>query len=309
MSAAIDTLVTGWRRFWFTPESGLSLGLCRILFFGGLGQLARGLETAQWAEIDALFWFPIPLFRALGLTPPGAPLLEALVVVYRLALASACLGLFTRTSMAVAFGAGCYAFALPQNFGKVHHSDAMLLFVMAAFALSRAGDRLSLDVLIGRLRGAGRAPAVGAASGEYRWPVRFGQVAWVLVYFAAGTAKLRTSGLEWIDAGAFRNLLLSHHYTHAPKVDWGLAIAATPWLCSALAALTILFEVGAPLALVHARLRALIVPALIAMQLGIYLVLGVSFRPFLLLLPFWVPWDRLARYARRGRAADVAPVA
>jgi hypothetical protein len=194
--------------------------------------------------------------------------------------------------MALALVSGFFVFALPHNFGKIHHSDAILLFVLAAFALSRAGDRLSLDAALRRFRKT-TAAALPRESGEYRWPVRFGQVAWSLVYLAAGTAKLRMSGLGWIDPDAFRNLLLSHHYTHEPKVDWGLTIAAVPWLCTTLAALTILSEISAPLALVHARLRALIVPALLAMQLGIYLVLGVSFRPFLLLLPFWVPWDRL----------------
>lgn len=286
----MNELVLAWQRFWFAPDGALRLALCRILFFGGLSHVARSLETVQWAEVDALFWLPIPLFRVLGLEQPGAAALTTLIAVYRVALASACVGFMSRASTALAFASGLFVFALPHNFGKIHHSDAILLFVLAAFALSRAGDHLSLDAALRRLRKT--APARPFESGEYRWPVRFGQLAWVLVYFAAGTAKLRKSGLGWIDPDAFRNLLLSHHYTHEPKVDWGLAIAGMPWLCGGLAALTIACEVSAPLALVHTRLRALLVPALLSMQLGIYLVLGVSFRPFLLLLPFWVPWDR-----------------
>jgi hypothetical protein len=38
------------------------------------------------------------------------------------------------------------------------------------------------------------------------------------------------------------------------------------------------------------------------MQFGIHLLLGVTFRPFLLSLPFWIPWDGIVRYLGDSRA-------
>src|SRR5690606_38948629 len=112
---------------------------------------------------------------------------------------------------------GAYLIALPQNFGKVHHSDTILLFVLAGFALSRAGDHGSLDAWL-RHRFFSSRPAPLAVSGEYRWPLRFGQLAAAIVYGAAGTAKLLRSGFEWADPEIFRNLILIQHYTHRPVV-------------------------------------------------------------------------------------------
>ena len=300
--------MTAWDRFWFADGSGARLAVCRVLFYGGLLYTQRNLETAEWAEVDPMFWFPTALFSALRLSVPSATTLGAVVVLYQASLALACVGLFTRTAGWVAFVLGTYVIALPHNFGKVHHSDAILVFVLLALALSRMGDHGSIDALSRRLRRL--EPAGPPRGGEYGWPIRFGQMASVIIYGAAGIAKVTASGLAWIAPSAFRNLLLYHHYTHEPTVDWGLYVAEMPWLCTAMAAMTMLVETSAPLALFHRRLAATIIPLFAAMQLGIYLGLGVTFRPFLLLLPFWIPWDALTPAGRFGiRAASAQSTA
>ncbi len=291
------TLARRWNDFWFTPEPALPLELCRVTFFGGLLYEHRAIQAWQWGEIDPVFWFPTPIFRALGTGIPSVSVLVACTVAYKLALLCACLGLLTRIATCVAFASGAFLLAVPHNFGKVHHSDAMLVFLLGALALSRVGSHYSVDAWLRRRFP--RFPTFGAEpaaiSGEYRWPIRFGWVASVIIYFAAGIAKLRESGLAWATATNFHNLLLRHHYTHEPKVMWGLGLAGLPLVCGALAKLTLVGELSAPLALFDVRLRCLIVPALISMQLGIYLLLGVTFRAFLLLIPFWIPWDVLAK--------------
>ena len=53
-------------------------------------------------------------------------------------------------------------------------------------------------------------------------------------------------------------------------------------------------ELAAPLALVHSRARAILVPCLFFMQVGIALVMNTHPRsPNFVCYAFWVPWDRL----------------
>jgi NADPH:quinone reductase-like Zn-dependent oxidoreductase len=48
------------------------------------------------------------------------------------------------------------------------------------------------------------------------------------------------------------------------------------------------------------------VPALCSMQFGIWLVLGVKFAPFLLIVAFWIPWDSWLDFVRRTLARKAA---
>ena len=255
------------------------------------------MDSGRWAELGVTFWFPIPLFRHFHLRLLDASILRALDVVWLVAVALACVGWMTRASTWVALVVGVYLVGLPHNFGKIHHSDAVVLFVLAALALSRCGDAYSIDAWRRRRRG-DPAPA---PSGEYRWPIRVGWLVWVLLYSAAGISKIRNGGVAWVLSDSFRNILLQHHYTHQPLVAWGLVIAEYPLVCHALAAGTILVETSSPLALVSRRLRLLLIPSLGLMQVGIGLLLGVRFDWYLLVFIFWIPWSAIGR-ALRGSA-------
>src|SRR4030095_11795292 len=106
------------------------------------------------------------------------------------------IGFFSRPSMVVSFAAGSYLLALPHNFGQTYHFDAMLVFVLGALALSRAGDAWSLDALVRSSSDpTGTAPQ---PSGEYTWPIRLVWVLMAFVFFGAGLSKLRHAGLEWV---------------------------------------------------------------------------------------------------------------
>jgi hypothetical protein len=240
-------------------------------------------------------WFPVSLFRVLELGLPSAGALHALDTVWKVSLALACMGLFTRAASFVAFALGFYLLGVPHNFGKIHHSDAQLMFILAALALSRAGDHFSLDAWLARRRGRPPAPA---RSGEYRWPIRLAWLSWILVYFSAGLNKLREAGLSWVSAGDMSNRLLLNQATHAPPTDWGVWVAAQPALCLFVACLAFGTELSSPLALVNARARAVFIPTLGLMQLGIWLLMGVKFGSFVAAYIFWIPWRALAERAR-----------
>ena len=135
------------------------------------------------------------------------------------------------------------------------------------------------------------------------------------VFVGAGISKLRHGGLAWITSETFGLLMIQANYplvrqADAPMTDWGLWIAAHRWICRGLAASTLLVELGFPLALFSRRIRLLIVPAALAMQLGISIVMGPNFNVFVMTYLFWVPWDRVVDrivLTVRGRRPAPAP--
>lgn len=289
------SIVQAWQRFWFGPQSPVDLAICRIIFFGGLLWQRGDDDAARWAKLGETFWFPISAFRTFSIPLLDGSTLHWMHIVWTIALAAACVGLWSRISMGVAAILGFYLIGLPHNFGKTHHSDAIVIFILAAFALSRAGDKWSIDGWLARRKGV----TFPAESGEYRWPIRVAWLGWILLYFAAGISKLRNAGLEWAISDSFRNVLLEHHYTHQPIVDWGLTLAEYPAIYMTLGVGTLVIEALCPIALFHPWARAVFAPSLAMMQFGIWLVLGVKFPAFLLVFAFWVPWEASYGLARR----------
>jgi hypothetical protein len=126
-----------------------------------------------------------------------------------------------------------------------------------------------------------------------------------MMYGGSGFAKLRMSGLAWLTSDHLARLLLQQHYGVEPPLlgIWGLAIAASPYLHHGLAVATLAVELAFPLALLSARVRAVLLPAAYLMHVGIYLLVGVNFLGLVVLYAFWVPWERLAAV---GGAAWIA---
>lgn len=288
-----------WARFWFQPSGPGTLGFCRALLCGTLLIVLWNQHPEAAARQPAEFWTPVTLFRLMRWRPLAEETLSCMQWGFLGLLGLGCLGLATRWVMPLTSLLGLYLLGLPNNFGKADHSATLPLLVLLVLAFSRCGDAWSLDALW-RKR-SGRPPAL---SGEYTWPIKLVWVLLTLVFFAAGVAKLRTAGWAWAGSDNMQHLLVRHHLSHAPPVDWGWRIARWPWLCQAVAAGSLLAELAVPLALVSRPARWLIVPALLLMQLGIWLLLGVPFRPYYPCYAFWAAWGRwgggLARLVGRG---------
>ncbi len=287
-----------WERFWFAPQAPLDLALCRILLLGYLcfyNWRGRSAET-----VTRLFgeqsWAPISFFRWLPEALPGPETFGALLGLYELCLALGCVGLFTRTACGAGFLLGLYVVGLGQNFGKVAHPEHVSLLLLGVLACSRAGDALSLDAWWRRRRGLAPAPA---QSGEYRWPLRCAWLVMVLMFLGAGISKLRFGGLEWIFSDSFSNLLIVHHYRKPDLPGIGLWLAERRGLAQAAAFASVALELLAPLALLHRRLRLLLVPGLFLMQLGIALLMHTHTRsPNFVCYAFWIPWSAIGRRLR-----------
>ena len=294
-----------WSRFWYRPGSAAELGFCRMLFYALLLVLYGPRDMAGWAEVSPVFFQPIPLFRVLGLgvLPPTA--LWVMAAVWKVLLATSALGLATRVSTAGTAILAPYLLGLPQNFGKIQHADAILVFAMAILAFSRCGDGWSVDSLIRAARRPLAPPPL--PSGEYTWPIRMMWLLMSLIFFAAGVAKLRHSGLSWITSNALAGYLIRSNDPiarpdGAPWTNWGPWLARVPWLAGAAGAVSLLLELSFPLALFSRTARRIIVPGVFAVQIGILLLMGPDFQRFLVCYLFWVPWNRMGETITRAAA-------
>ena len=287
----LEALRKRWMRFWFEPVEPINLGLCRVLCFGAFFLLYLDYDVTSWSEVSDSTWMPVWIFQVLHLPVLSSALLVLLQSVWKISLALSSIGLFTRISTISAFILGMYLLGLPNSFGKINHSDAIVVFVFGVMALSRCGDSCSIDRLIWKARQrndtSGQRPQV---SGEYTWPVRAVWVMFALIFFGAGLSKLRHSGLEWIFSDNMAILLLRAQFEGKSVVPWGFFLAQHQWLTQLMAAATVAIEVGYPLALFSRRARWLLVPGAFSMQIGISLIMGVTFATFLILNLFWVRW-------------------
>ncbi|BAM04125.1 HTTM domain-containing protein [Phycisphaera mikurensis] len=272
-------------RWLFAPAEAGPLGLCRLAFYGLLFLYFVRLDFAAFGGLPDSVFHPISVFRVfrIPVAPPAA--LDAAQLVWKASLLLAAIGLATRPACWIAFLVGTYLLAVPQNAGRVFHDDALLVFILAALAFSRCGAAWSVDAWLRRRRGG--QPA--APSGEHRWPLIFAQVVLSCVFFAAGWAKLRNGGLAWVFSDHMSTVLIKQQYNSDPWVNWGLHVAARPWLASVMAASTLLIELAYPLALASRRVRWIVVPGMAAAQVGIRALMGPAFWPFLICNVFWIP--------------------
>jgi hypothetical protein len=293
-----------WRDFWFKPQGPSNLGFCRFLYLMIVLYLYRGSDFSQLAYIDIQNWKPTWLFVILRLPIASIDGFQILGVVWKISLLLGAIGLLTRLSLSVSFGLGFYLLGMVHNWGKINHGSAIVILVLGVLMCSRCADGWSLDRLIARRRG--KEPAKD--SGEYCWPVRTVWLIVSIIMFAAGFAKMRGAGLQWMNGDNLAILLLQHqlHYGGFAPTEWGLWLARRTWLCLILSVMTIVLELFTFLAMFHWTFRWVFAVGGICMVLGFHLLLGPFF-PFLMATYlFWVPWDRVGRWLMRFRSGNSA---
>lgn len=299
-------LLRRWNAFWFQPSPALGLAACRVLFFAAFSGYYLRLDFRELADLPSAIWQPVWPFRALGVELPGAATLILLSWLWRTSMFTACLGVFTRLSTALALALGVYLIGLTENVARINHSDAIVIWGLIVMACSRCGDVLSVDAWLGRVRS---RPSV-EQRGDYTWPIRVMWLVFVVIYFAAGVTKLATSGLAWATSDHLANLLMLGPVAESPLTKLGQEVGRHPLMSSLLAGLTLGLELSAPLALISRGARRTLIPAIFLMQFSIRALLGPGFTEFFICGLFWIPWD--AVYLRfsspRVRRPAAAPV-
>jgi len=217
--------------------------------------------------------------------------------VWKASLALCAVGLWTRTSAFVAAALGMYLLGLPHNFGATQHFDTLVVFAFCILAMSQAGDARSLDSMLRPSHP--RAPRLGA---EYTWPIRAMWMLTALVFFGAGTSKLRHSGIEWVLSDNLQLLLMRAYYHVSdgdPLTSLGLVIAQHPFAARVFAATALAIETLYIIALFSRRARPFIGAAGIALLVGIRTLMGPTFEPYLICALFCIPWHRAEALLQR----------
>ena len=244
------------------------------------------------------------------LTPLDSPLPDGVVVALVVA------GLASSAALAVGFAhrvSGPLAAAVVlvlatyrSSWGQLLHFEHLIVLHLLVVALSPAADAWSVD---SRRRGRAARPERPATA--YGWPLGLASMVTVATYVIAGIAKLRIGGAGWVLGDALRN----HVAYSAARLDvLGAAppllagpLVRVPALLAVAAAVTVVLELSAPVALVSRRFRDGWVAATWAMHVGVLASMHVGF-PMPLLGVAFVPlfdldrgWSAVAGRAGRWR--------
>jgi hypothetical protein len=241
----------------------MNAALPRVVIYGLLFVIYLPLDDRGWTQVSQVFWMPISVFHLLPGPPRNAMLIGVLQILWKISLFTSAIGFVSRWSMITAAALGVFLLGLPNCFGKIHHLDGFPVLLMIIFAIT------------------------GFVEG---WPVRLGQILFLLMFFAAGYAKLRNSGLAWITASNMRSIWLGELFTHTPPTRLGSILAGSTWLPQFAAVATVVIELSALPAIFFRRLRVFTLIVTFCLQLLIALMLGVYFTPHLAGYALFLPW-------------------
>ena len=300
------------------------------------------LESLSGRIHSAVRWFNlVPLFvacllAALALSRQGRrwllervpPLSPLALALFRVALAAAlafavdrslsedrrplcylllgafAIGLLPRVALAL------FAFFVTRAYtGSLDdHDIALPLKTIWLLVLVPWGRGPGVEELVRRLAGGRFTTEPSRAYGLAIWiPTAMLGIA----YAAAAWAKLDDGGLSWITSGAVRFIFIAD----APRAptEWGRMIAASDTWSVLLSAVTILLEAGMIAVAIWSRPSVRFACGLLALGLhvGFYLLQGLFWTWWWVLLVAFLPWQEIATVMQRALARGqlVAPPA
>jgi hypothetical protein len=286
--------------WWLAPAPAERLATFRALCgaFAVVYLLVRAPVLADFRG------FPAHDFAAVGaarlLSAPLSP--GVAFALYLLTLASGIaftLGTRFRITGPLFAGAFLLLTSYRNSWGMVFHTDNLLCVHLGVLGLSSAADARSLDA---------RARSAAAGSdARYGWPLRLACALTVSAYALAGIAKLKISGGAWADGEILRNYIAYDALrkaqvgsVYSPLGGWLVQYA---WPFPIIGALTLVLELGAPLALLHARLGKLWVAGIWAFHVGVLATMAIAF-PYPLAGVAFAPFFRCERLRGSSGSAE-----
>jgi hypothetical protein len=169
-----------------------------------------------------------------------------------------------------------WATSYRNSWSMIFHTENLLvLHVLVLGLVPAAADVWSLDA---RKRD---APEPGPEGFRWGWPILLLCAVTVATYFIAGFTKLDRAGLQWVTSDTLRYHVAYDNIrkielgsTHSPI---GAALAGHAWAFPPLAALSMVVEVLAPLALLHRRVGHLWAVTAWSFHLGVLVVMAIVF--------------------------------
>lgn len=280
--------------WWFSPAPPDRLAALRILVgtFAVIYVIVMGPELSRIARLPASQFAPVGVVRLLG--APLAPWLAlAIVLATVLLLVGFAAGIRYRISAPLAATALLWTLSYRSSWGMIFHTENLLVLHVGALACMPAADAWAVD------QRAAPDPA------GYGWAIRLLAVITVSTYVVAGVAKLRLGGWAWLDGDQLRHQIAFDNLRKAVLGDATAPFATSflqhPSLCTAVSVLTLIVELGAPIALFGGRVAAVWIAAAWGFHVGVVLVMNIWF-PYplfgLAYLPL-VPVERLFQAAAR----------
>jgi hypothetical protein len=294
---SIGRRIDGWL---INPVPAARLGVFRILVgaYAAVWSMIRLPEHLALARHTEARWEPVGVLAPLPHPPADWAIVVLALVVPVLAAAFAA-GWRYRVIGPVTALALLALLTFASSWGQIFHTENLLALHVVVLAGAPAAAVLSLDA-----RRAG-SPSVGD-SGRYGWPLRVAALVTVATYLLAGWAKLRTTGVAWVDGDVLRRLVIHDNLRKELLGDTTSPLAATvvsnAWLFSPLAVLALVVELGAPFALAGRRIRDAWVATAWLFHLGVLSMMAVLFPYHLVGLAF-APLYPLERVERRWLSA------
>lgn len=191
--------------------------------------------------------------------------------------AAATLGLAHRVTGPLNAALQLWTLTYRNSWTMILHNDNMLVAHQMILGCTRSADALSVDSLVrhGTLAPGGLDRSYGAVAPAMN-------VATAAVYLISGAAKVRGPlGLGWARGEVLRGQIaidgLRKELFGSSKPEAGTALYRQERLFTLLASVSLLVELGAPLALLDRRLGQLFSLAAWGMHAGIRVVMGIKF--------------------------------
>jgi hypothetical protein len=264
----MNTLFAAFDRFWYRPAPASRLRALRVL----VGLYATVLLAVGFPNFVSVTRFQPGEFAPVG---PVALLTAPLPggVVYAL------------SALSIAFGV---AFVAGYRYRVVGPAFALLFLWVTSYRNSwgmkfHTENLVALHLLLLAVAPAADVPDSRdeQPSGRYGWVIVAMSTVTVLTYLLAGVAKLRLGGLHWMSGEALR---VQVAYDNLRKIELGsvhspvgaAVVGFTP-LFRVLGVMTLLLEIGAPIALFGGRFARGWALGAFAFHLGVVALMAIAF--------------------------------
>ena len=272
------------KAWWFAPAPAERLAALRILIggFALIYVIAALPELYAIAQLPAWRFAPVGIVRVM--VPPSIVVVIAIATC--VALVAMIAGLAYRVAAPVAAIGLLWTLTYRCTWGQVFHTDDLVVLHVIALACAPAADAWAL-----------RARPQPAIAG-YGWPIKLLAALTAVTYLLAGIAKLRLAGLHWVAGDLLRNQIAIDNLRKAMLGDHVAPLAPLLLdhrsLLAAASVLTLVVELGAPLALLGGWIARGWIVAAWAFHVAIVLSMNITF-PYPLYGIAFVPLVRCER--------------
>ncbi len=260
-------------RWWLAAAPASRLAALRVLV-GGFALVyvaSRYPYFTSYTRFDPSTFAPVGIVSLLSAPLPAAAV-HAITSLCVAAGVAFVLGWRFRWLAPVFAGLLLWTLSYRNSWGMIFHTENLLVCHVLVLAFAPSADALSLDA---------RSRAAPAPDPRHGWPIKLMCLIAVVTYMLAGIAKLRHGGAGWASGDVLRNYVATDNLRkillgsdHSPLA---IPLLASPWAFSGLAVVTLILELGAPLALLGRRIAAVWVAAVIAFHWGVLALMLIAF--------------------------------